>query len=1236
MSFKPEYGSLTSSLWTPAQSGAFGLSTGSIASWIDAEHTASVVSASGDGTYNAGYEVVVTLADRFNGKTFGQVSADGRTHARYAAADLSASINSRRTVWFSEQTLSSPTYDVVLTASTGDWQSLLPAGNEDRAVFAVYKINRSYPYNQSHFVYSFGDNAADQEYSQVFWVTGSTPQEKPGYIYLTKGGSPYYLSYVSGSSFLFNESETPEVWYQYHSSSGVGAVTKNGSEIQTEWSYSGATLATHDSTSTKFTLGDDLALSKHGFGWTLGELIVLKGVPTTSDRQRIEGYLSHKWGTTGSLPASHPYKSTAPTNSDGELSFTFENAKISPPNTGRYFVNREGGAGAITASINVSPFQTAVRGIDYDGAGIPATLTWDAGETGSQFFDINFLENPAHTGTLFIPYISSSGLAGLSSPSSSFTNIIYPGKLNFDSENSTIIEKGGTSLIQITRTSGTYGELTASLVLTGTADPTSDFTLSGITFANIGGTYRATASMASGVDGYTFSITGSDDLGDEADETAIFQLSALTYPLSASLFFPTATIGETDEHTVTILDLETGSLNFSPFVVGPSYVTGTQTITYNVIRSIGGDGNATADIHLSSSTTAIAGIDYTDPGFPITLSWGDGDTGSEPFSVTFKNNAAFTSTLFVPYIRSSVSSSIGTASFATTNVVHPGKLNFASTGSTVVEGGTVVINIPRTNGMFGDITGTLSYAGSAGGSDYTAPSTFTIADGIDGASFNIVTSDDAADEGNETIVTSITSLEYPLSGSAFFPTASIGTTIATNTITIIDNESGSVRINNLDGYNIYTASMPVTWSIERYGAFDGIATATIDLAASGGYSSGVYGLDYTGSSGSFPYSFTWADQESGTQTFSILTVANGAMTGTSISPAIVSTSSSFGTMLGTGSNTSSAAWITHPGYAYLTDSTPASQITEGGNYELYYRRETTTLPGLAGGLVGELTATLSFSGTAISGTDYTFPEASPPKPTLLNRVSYADANNGTSFTIQTTDDSGDEDNETIVVYLNSVSGTIYKFPTTGKMWTDGFAFNTGSLIDPNATYQTSSVTIIDNESGSVNFSTVSSSFSQPNSTIITVGRAGGGDFAATATIDQTAGTATKGTDYSGLPVTLNWNDQEQGNKTFTITGINSWGSDGLTVVMGFTSLTNIETGSTTPQAEITITNTVTSEGSDEYPLISPDGTINNYRNAFTSRRNKGAVPFSYGLKSAFSIRKRNSASSGSLGGKKNG
>jgi hypothetical protein len=46
---------------------------------------------------------------------------------------------------------------------------------------------------------------------------------------------------------------------------------------------------------------------------TVAECLALPGIPTTTNRQLVEGYLAHKWALTGSLPAGHPYKTTAPT-----------------------------------------------------------------------------------------------------------------------------------------------------------------------------------------------------------------------------------------------------------------------------------------------------------------------------------------------------------------------------------------------------------------------------------------------------------------------------------------------------------------------------------------------------------------------------------------------------------------------------------------------------------------------------------------------------------------------------------------------------------------------------------------------------------------------------------------------------------------------------------------------------------------------------------------------------------
>ena len=49
------------------------------------------------------------------------------------------------------------------------------------------------------------------------------------------------------------------------------------------------------------------------FNGPMYEIIVLHSVPSTDTRQKLEGYLAHKWGLTANLPSDHPYKLVGPT-----------------------------------------------------------------------------------------------------------------------------------------------------------------------------------------------------------------------------------------------------------------------------------------------------------------------------------------------------------------------------------------------------------------------------------------------------------------------------------------------------------------------------------------------------------------------------------------------------------------------------------------------------------------------------------------------------------------------------------------------------------------------------------------------------------------------------------------------------------------------------------------------------------------------------------------------------------
>lgn len=48
------------------------------------------------------------------------------------------------------------------------------------------------------------------------------------------------------------------------------------------------------------------------FTGDIGEVLILSTALSSTNRQKLEGYLAWKWGIQGNLPAGHPYKSAAP------------------------------------------------------------------------------------------------------------------------------------------------------------------------------------------------------------------------------------------------------------------------------------------------------------------------------------------------------------------------------------------------------------------------------------------------------------------------------------------------------------------------------------------------------------------------------------------------------------------------------------------------------------------------------------------------------------------------------------------------------------------------------------------------------------------------------------------------------------------------------------------------------------------------------------------------------------
>jgi uncharacterized repeat protein (TIGR02543 family) len=123
-------------------------------------------------------------------------------------------------------------------------------------------------------------------------------------------GMILHSTYDSIFSFGYRYPENTPAQYQENTNVELLSYVKSGTTSQKKW-VNGQALTTQSGAVTTFTT-QRLALGSRSGGnyldGAIGEFIIVPAASSDSDRQKIEGYLAHKWGLTSSLPASHPYK----------------------------------------------------------------------------------------------------------------------------------------------------------------------------------------------------------------------------------------------------------------------------------------------------------------------------------------------------------------------------------------------------------------------------------------------------------------------------------------------------------------------------------------------------------------------------------------------------------------------------------------------------------------------------------------------------------------------------------------------------------------------------------------------------------------------------------------------------------------------------------------------------------------------------------------------------------------
>ena len=174
--------------------------------------------------------------------------------------------------------------------------------------------------NQTHGVYwVFSRSGVGNNADSYTTIIGGRASAGTG----TDRGALHYIktSNTFGASYPFFQGPTT---VSYDLSTGIAYSSNTGNVMAfqsntTGWgvwrngTLEGTTnnIVTPDATNIGYSIGGQYTTPRRTHG-VMGELIMVETTDTTT-RQKIEGYLAHKWGLQASLPNDHPYKNAVPT-----------------------------------------------------------------------------------------------------------------------------------------------------------------------------------------------------------------------------------------------------------------------------------------------------------------------------------------------------------------------------------------------------------------------------------------------------------------------------------------------------------------------------------------------------------------------------------------------------------------------------------------------------------------------------------------------------------------------------------------------------------------------------------------------------------------------------------------------------------------------------------------------------------------------------------------------------------
>lgn len=139
-------------------------------------------------------------------------------------------------------------------------------------------------------------------YGVADWFGGATFNDYNALVVFNQATSADVVQGIPGSTSLFN-AETLFL---------NGASTASANVLGTMQNpFIFVSNSAPNASRTLYRVGSD-ANPNRGWRGYIAEVIFTPAVLDAVNRQKMEGYLAHKWGLTANLPADHPYKTNAP------------------------------------------------------------------------------------------------------------------------------------------------------------------------------------------------------------------------------------------------------------------------------------------------------------------------------------------------------------------------------------------------------------------------------------------------------------------------------------------------------------------------------------------------------------------------------------------------------------------------------------------------------------------------------------------------------------------------------------------------------------------------------------------------------------------------------------------------------------------------------------------------------------------------------------------------------------